>query len=62
MPEPRAKSDGDWPRASRTRRGDAALVAQYIHELSERHDVSGPSRGAADGAPARDGLGREDGG
>jgi hypothetical protein len=24
--------------ASRTERGDAALVAQYLHELSERHD------------------------
>jgi hypothetical protein len=60
MPEPRAKADRDWPRASRTRRGDAALVAQYIHELSERHDVSG--RGPADGEPARDGLGREEGG
>ncbi len=24
-------------RESRTERGDAALVAQYIHELSERH-------------------------
>lgn len=24
-------------RASRTERGDLALVAQYLHELSERH-------------------------
>jgi hypothetical protein len=24
-------------RDSRTARGDAALVAQYLHELSERH-------------------------
>jgi hypothetical protein len=29
--------DTDATRVSRAERGDAALVAQYIHELSERH-------------------------
>jgi hypothetical protein len=29
--------DSDAARGSRADRGDAALVAQYIHELSERH-------------------------
>jgi hypothetical protein len=29
--------DGDATRDLRAERGDAALVAQYIHELSERH-------------------------
>lgn len=29
--------DTDATRGSRAERGDAALVAQYIHELSERH-------------------------
>jgi hypothetical protein len=36
--------DTDAARDSRSERGDAALVAQYIHELSERH---GPSAGQA---------------
>jgi hypothetical protein len=33
--------DTDAGRISRADRGDAALVAQYIHELSERHSGIG---------------------
>jgi hypothetical protein len=40
MPDIRSTPDRDRPHASRARRGDAALVAQYIHELSERHDMA----------------------
>jgi hypothetical protein len=36
-------------RDSRTERGDAALVAQYIHELSERHGED-PEPGLGGGA------------
>jgi hypothetical protein len=39
----------DATRDSRAERGDAALVAQYIHELSERHDGDGERE--ADGEP-----------
>ena len=51
MPDSRATSDRDRPHASRARRSDAALVAQYLHELSERHD------GAALASPADPELG-----
>jgi hypothetical protein len=34
MSETRPRPDRD---ASRAQRGEAALVAQYLHELSERH-------------------------
>jgi hypothetical protein len=34
-------SDTNETRDLRTERGDAALIAQYLHELSERHDGSG---------------------
>ncbi len=33
--------DTDATRDSRFERGDAALLAQYIHELSERHGPVG---------------------
>jgi hypothetical protein len=36
--------DTDVTRDSRSERGDAALITQYIHELSERH---GPGAGQA---------------
>jgi hypothetical protein len=36
--------DTDAARGSRFERGDAALVAQYLHDLSERH---GPGAGQA---------------
>jgi hypothetical protein len=63
MPDTRTTSDRDRSRASRARRGDAALVAQYIHELSERHDGSGQGRPAmAEGEAGGDGAHREDGG
>ena len=62
MPEPRAKPDLDRSRASRTRRGDAALVAQYIHELSERHAMGVAGSVPAGVEAARDGVGREEGG
>jgi hypothetical protein len=37
--------DGD----ARAERSDAALVAQYIHELSERHGSPGEDEPADDG-------------
>jgi len=37
--------DTDATRDSRAERGDAALIAQYIHELSERHGDSGAPGG-----------------
>jgi hypothetical protein len=46
--------DSDAARDSRAERGDAALVAQYIHELSERH---GSSLG---GEPEDNGAEREE--
>jgi hypothetical protein len=61
MPDIRATSDREH-QASRVRRREAALVAEYIHELSERHNGSGPGSEAAaerrargDGAPAEEG-------
>ena len=43
--------DTDATRGSRAERGDAALVAQYIHELSERH---GPGADGLGADPERD--------
>lgn len=37
--------DSEATRGSRAERGDAALVAQYIHELSERHGGPGDDAG-----------------
>jgi hypothetical protein len=44
------------PRDARTDRRDAALVAQYIHELSERH---GAEAGQATAPRAGAGTGRD---
>ena len=43
--------DTDATRGSRAERGDAALVAQYIHELSERH---GSGADGLEAGPERD--------
>jgi hypothetical protein len=43
--------DTDATRGSRAERGDAALVAQYIHELSERHGSGADGLGTG---PERD--------
>jgi hypothetical protein len=61
MPDTRAKPDRDRPHASRAQRRDAALVARYIQELSDRHGVNGAGGSAAlEGEPAGDG-GEQDG-
>jgi hypothetical protein len=39
---------------ARAERSDAALVAQYIHELSERHGGSGDLDGLDPGSEAPD--------
>jgi hypothetical protein len=44
MPDTRTKPERDSLSGSRAERRDAALFAQYIHELSDRH-------GAANGRP-----------
>jgi hypothetical protein len=44
----------DSPRALRAERGAAAVVAQYIHELSDRHAAS---RGAGPALAGRPGNG-----
>jgi hypothetical protein len=63
MPDTRAKPDRDSPYRSRAERGEAALVAQYIHELSERHGGGGGAgAGAAEREPGADGAGGEEGG
>jgi hypothetical protein len=63
MTDSRAASDSSRDHASRTRRRDAALVAEYIHELSDRHNGSGqPGPAASDGKPAGDGAHRDEGG
>jgi hypothetical protein len=63
MTDPRLTSDRSRDHASRTRRRDAALVAEYIHELSDRHNGSvqvGPV--TQEGKPAGDGAHRDEGG
>jgi hypothetical protein len=63
MTDIRVTSDRSRDHASRTRRRDAALVAEYIHELSDRHNGSGRSSPAAtDGKPVGDGAHRDEGG
>jgi hypothetical protein len=39
---------------ARAERSDAALVAQYIHELSERHGGSGDTAGLEPGGEGLD--------
>jgi hypothetical protein len=63
MTDPRLTSDRSRDQTSRTRRRDAALVAEYIHELSDRHNGSvqaGPA--TAEAKPAGDGAHRDEGG
>ena len=63
MPDARLAPDRDRSHKSRARRSDAALVAQYIHELSERHNGSGQANAATvEGELGVDGPHREDGG
>jgi hypothetical protein len=59
MSDPRSTPDRDGSHASRARRRDAALFAEYIHELSDRHggaahDEVDPER-AGDGPHAEEG-------
>jgi hypothetical protein len=57
MPDIRATFDSERYHASRIRRREAALVAEYIHELSDRHDGSGPAgEAAAERRPRADGA------
>jgi hypothetical protein len=50
-------NDTDAVRDTRSDRGDAALVAQYIHEISERHGGSGdPDVLEPDGEGLDDGV------
>jgi hypothetical protein len=60
MSDTRANPDRDGSHASRARRRDAALVAEYIHELSDRH--GGAGQDAVDRDPAGDGPRPEEGG
>jgi hypothetical protein len=60
MSDNRFEPDRDGSHASRARRRDAALVAEYIHELSDRHGV--PARDAADRERAWDGPPRDEAG
>jgi hypothetical protein len=63
MPDTRAKPDRDSPYLSRAQRGEAALVAQYLHELSERHGGAGHAGpGAVESEPGGDGAAGEEGG
>jgi hypothetical protein len=56
MPDARANPDRDRPHRSRAQRGDAALVARYIQELSDRHGANGTGdTGALERDPAADG-------
>ena len=50
MSDTRRKPDRE---ASRAERGEAALVAQYIHELSERHGADQGSGRAETGEDSR---------
>ena len=62
MPDIPATSDSEH-QTSRVRRREAALVAEYIHELSERHNGSGRgSDTAAERRPRGDGASAEEGG
>lgn len=61
MPDIHATSDSEH-RTSRVRRREAALVAEYIHELSDRHNGSGRgSEAAAKRRPRGDGAQRRRG-
>jgi hypothetical protein len=60
MSDNRFKPDRDRSHASRARRRDAALVAEYIHELSDRHGVPAPD--AVDPEPVGDDPRRDEGG
>jgi hypothetical protein len=63
MPDSRATSEFIRDHASRTRRRDAALVAEYIHDLSDRHNGSAQAVPAtSDGKPVGDGGRRDEGG
>jgi hypothetical protein len=62
MPDTRLTPSSDRYHASRVRRREAALVAEYIHELSDRHNGSGESgepaverRPRGDRAPGEEG-------
>jgi hypothetical protein len=59
MSDNRFKPDRDGSHASRARRRDAALVAEYIHELSDRHGAPAPD--AVDREPVGDGPPRDEG-
>jgi hypothetical protein len=60
MADIRTNPEPDGSHASRARRRDAALVAEYIHELSDRHGPAGQDAG--DREPAGDGPRREEAG
>jgi hypothetical protein len=63
MADARRNQNRDRPPAARAARGEAALVAQYIHELSERHNGNGAARPSAlDRERAARGAGGEEGG
>jgi hypothetical protein len=63
MSDARAKKNRDRPPAARAARGEAALVAQYIHDLSDRHNGNGATRPSAlDREGAARGAGGEEGG
>jgi hypothetical protein len=59
MSDTRFRPDRDRSHASRARRRDAALVAEYIHELSDRHGPAGDD--AVDREPPREGPRAEEG-
>jgi hypothetical protein len=54
--------DIDVTRTSRSERGDAALVAQYLHELSERHGSAAGQAARRAGAAATGAASDADGG
>jgi hypothetical protein len=63
MSETRQRRDRESPHGARARRREEALVAQYIHDLSDRHNGNGGTRPAAlDRDRAAGGDGREEGG
>jgi hypothetical protein len=63
MPDIRATPDIERHHTPRVRRREAALVAEYIHELTNRHNGSGQAgEAAAERGPRGDGAHGEDGG
>jgi hypothetical protein len=62
MADTRMTSERDTFHASRARRREAALVAEYIHELSDRHNGSAKGGPATEGEPAGDGPRRDESG